>query len=211
MSIFDLPIAPQAVTMDLIDNSGVSPSAFTGGAQTIARGGFRWVAGYTWAAINGDDRAVMMGFIASLRGRENRVRLPVYDNPTRGSYGGTPLVAGASQTGSTITIDGAGSVTNWIKAGDYFSIIVNGEPELKMCTGDRSSVGGDIFGLPFEPRMRASPGNNNAIRVADGVLTPPAGIFMMVDNQAGWSSRPGDPSKVSAIALTFVEDIYATQ
>ena len=75
----------------------------------------------------------MIATIARLRGIGNRLRVKVADNPMLGAYGGVPLVDGAAQTGYTLNIDGCTpGVTKWISEGDYFSVIVNGEPELKI-------------------------------------------------------------------------------
>lgn len=213
MTIYDLSITPTRVAMSLQTNTGAFPSPLSPGIQTITRSASRWVATYTFSNMRGDDRAELLALIAKLRGQEHRVRLPVWDNPKRGVYGGSPLVWGAGQSGGSINIDSAAlSVTDYIKAGDYFSIIVNGEPELKMAVADGDTNGsGQISGLTFEPRLRAVPADNAAIHVEDGVLPTPAGIFFLSEAETGWQSRPGASSKISDIVLQFNEDTFATQ
>ncbi len=211
MATYDLTVAPQIVAVTLRGNTAVYESPLTGNMQTLDRGGLHWVFQYTWTAIFGDDAADMRALVAALRSQANRVRVKVYDNPKRGAYGGTPLVAGASQTGSSLTIDGASnSITDWIKAGDYFSVDVNGEHELKMATADANSDGTGNVTLNFEPALRDSPLDNAAIWVEDGTLPKPGGVFILSDPDATWSSRPTATNRTS-VSLQFTEDVYATQ
>lgn len=212
MTVFALTPVPNLVVMGLRDNTGTFDSPLTAAQQTLDRGGLHWIATYSWTAVRGDDRAELMGLLASMRGRANRIAVPVYDNPKRGAYGGTPLVAGASQTGSTLTIDGCDlSVTNWIRKGDYFSVDVNGQHELKMATADANTDVTGAISIQFEPRLRASPLDNAAIWVEDGVLPKPQGVFLLTNNELAWSSMPGQPTKRSALSLEMREDVFATQ
>ncbi len=212
MATYDLSITPTGVTVELQSNTAVYASALTGSAQTLDRQALKWHLKYSFANLRTDDRATMLSLIASLRGQSNRIRVPVYDNPKRGSYGGTPLVAGASQTGNSLNIDGCSlSVTNWIRAGDYFSVIVNGEPELKMATADANSSGAGAVTLTFEPKLRASPADNAVIYVEDGVLSKPKGIFLQAGPATGWSSVAWTNGQLSSVTLDMVEDVFGTQ
>ncbi len=214
MSIFDLTQVPSTLSMQLIGNTGLFLSPLIASAQTLDRGGLKWQATYNYSNISADRRATLMGLLARLRAQAHRLRVPVYDNPKRGAYGGTPLVNGGSQTGSVVAIDGcSNNITNWIRAGDYFSIVVNGEHELKMCTQDNSSNGsGQIATLEFEPRLRASPLNNAVIFVEDGAIDKPEGIFVLSSANVGWNSRPFQTaSELSQIILSLTEDVFATQ
>ncbi len=212
MSIFDLTPAPRSVAMRPEGNTSLFPSPLIASATTQDRGGQKWHATYSYPNVSAANRAVLMGLIARLRGQAHRLRVPVYDNPKRGAYGGTPLVAGASQTGSSINLDGGlGSVTNWIRSGDYLSIDVNGEHELKMCTLDANSSGG-LITIEFEPRLRASPLNNAVVYVEDGSLPKPRGIFVLTSGNAGWTSSPFQTTtELSQIVLAMIEDVFATQ
>ncbi len=214
MSIYELPQIPTTLSMTLIGNTAVFPSPLIASAQTLDRGGQKWSAVFNYTNISDAKRATLMGLVARLRGQAHRLRVPVYDNPKRGLYGGTPLVDGASQTGSTLAIDGgSNNITNWIRAGDYFSVVVNGEHELKMCTVDASTNGsGQIAVLDFEPRLRASPLNDAVIFVEDGTIDKPEGIFHLTDANIGWSSRPFQTtSELTQMVLSLTEDVFATQ
>ncbi len=211
MAIVTLSVSPSTVSLQLVGNTALYPSPLIASAQTLDRGGLKWKATYNYTNVSGDRRAQLMGLIASLRAQANRVRVKVYDNPKRGGYGGTPLVSGGSQTGSTLLVDGVTNKTNWIRLGDYFSVVVNGEHELKMCTADTNSSGGNIT-IPFEPRLRASPLNNAVVFVEDGGGDVPEGVFVLESNTAGWSSRPfQSTTELSQIVLTLIEDVFATQ
>lgn len=210
MAIVTLSVAPSSVSLELRGNTGLYPSPLIASAQTIDRGGLKWKATYNFSNVSSDRRAVLMGLIASLRGQANRVRIKVYDNPKRGGYGGSPQVSGGSQTGSSLSVDGVNNKTNWIRAGDYFSVDVNGEHELKMCTTDANSSGGNVTIL-FEPRLRASPLNNATLYVGDGGNVP-EGVFVLEGQAAGWSSRPFQSStELGQIVLSLIEDVFATQ
>ncbi len=211
MTVFDLNQTPTDVTMEVVGNTGLFSSPLIASAQTLARS-TKWNANYRFNNLRDDDRADLMGTIAALRGQDNRLRVPVFDNPKRGAYGGTPLVDGGSQTGFSLNIKGATfNILDWIRKGDYFSIDANGEHELKMATDDANSDGAGLVVLSFTPRIRFAPLDNAGIFVEDGVLTKPQGIFLLESADTGWSSRPGFPSKVSSMALAMTEDVFATQ
>ncbi len=211
MSTIDLTQSPSMLTMRLAGGTAIFTSGLIGSTTTLDRGGFHWEAIYTYMNLHHVKRAELMGIIAKLRAQANRLRIPVWDNPKRGAYGGTPLVDGASQEGSDIDVNGVGTVSDWIMLGDYFGITVNGEVELKLCTADASSSGGDI-NIEFEPRLRASPANGAAIIVDDGALGAPTGVFIPREPTQGWSSRPFQSgSELSSITLSMVEDYFASQ
>lgn len=212
MSILDLSEVPNLVAMQLSGNTGIFQSPLNGSIQTLDRGGLRWEAQYTFSKLRGDARANLIGTLAGLRAQANRLRVPVYDNAKRGLYGGTPTVDGASQTGNSINLaDLSNNITDWIRKGDYFSIDVNGEHELKMATADASSNGTGLITVSFEPRLRTSPLDNAVVYVEDDVLPKPRGIFILTDPNALWSSRPGSPSHISVVSLAMTEDLFATQ
>ncbi len=202
--------APNTVRMDLVGNTGLFPSPLIASAQTLDRGGLKWRYAMNLNNLQDADRGPLMGLMASLRSQANRLRVEVFDNPKRGGYGGTPLVNGASQTGSSINLDGVTNKTNWIRAGDYISIDVNGDHELKMCTADANSAGAAVT-VNFEPRLRASPLNNAAVFVEDGALSIPEGIFVLADSIVGWTSKPHQTGHLMDAQLVLIEDVFATQ
>lgn len=112
---------------------------------------------------------------------------------TVGTQGGTPLINGASQTGSTLATDGwSASITNVLRAGDLFTIdgVYSVNPISKSSTGRlqtfvvtanaSSTAGGAVAALAIFPpivtsgttqNVTNSPADNAAINVlgASGV------------------------------------------
>jgi hypothetical protein len=210
MATFDFTTAPTSVSLALLSNTGLFPSPLIASAQTIDRGGAKWRYVLNFGAVSGDRRAEVLAAIARCKGQANRLRIPVYDNPKRGGYGGNPLVNGGSQTGNSLNVDGVTNKSNWIRAGDYFSVVVNGEHELKMCTADANSSGGTVT-ISFEPPLRASPLNNATVWVEDGSDVP-EGVFLLENVTQGWSSQPHNSSShLTQASLQFIEDVFATQ
>lgn len=188
--------APNSMAVEFLSNTDRFMSPFNGAIQTVDRSGERMVITVTYTSLQQADYATLIGFIAKLNGQQHRVNLPYHALNNRGVLSGTPLVAGASQTGNTLNIDGVGTVSNWMRAGDIFS--VNGE--LKISTADVNSSAG-LATLSFMPRLHTDPPNNDPIEV-----TAPTGVFMLAENRTGWSHRPGIFTDVT---LQFIEDIAA--
>lgn len=104
---------------------------------------------------------------------------------TVGTYGGTPLVNGASQTGATLATDGWSSGATALKKGDQFTLdgvysvnpiskVSTGELQVFTITADTSDTSGAIAALPITPSITvtgpqqtvsASPANNAPINM----------------------------------------------
>ena len=89
---------------------------------------------------------------------------------TLGAGGGTPLVAGASQTGASIATDGWPATTLVLKAGDLVTF-ATGATVVYDITADVTSDGAGLATLPVSPNVFAggSPGNNDAIAITAAV------------------------------------------
>lgn len=144
--------------------------------------GSKWKATYSLPRMNRDQAAPWQAFFLLLEGGVNT--FDAYDPDAvipRGIASGAPLVAGGSQTGSSLTTDGwTASATNILMAGDYIS--VNGE--LKMITANVSSNGSGEATLTFKPALRAAPADNSPITVSGCTCT----MILDSDSQAMWSS-----------------------
>ncbi len=199
MTTYAFPaLTPNRSVVELVSNTERFQSGISGAVQTVARDGAFWRLRMNFTNLKADDKAVLKAFVSRLEGQRHRFTVHDHGNVQRGAFGGTPLVAGANQLGTQVTIDGAtASVTNWIRAGDMFS--VNGE--LKMCTADANSDGSGNVTVNFVPALRNAPADNAAITTAN-----PTGTFMLEANDVGWSNKPGDFSDFTLIA---VEDISA--
>jgi hypothetical protein len=94
--------------------------------------------------------------------------MPVFGHTNRGDGGGTPLVAGASQTGASLNTDGWPATTTVLRAGDFFS--VNGE--LKMVIADCVSDASGNATVEFAPILRSAPADNAALTLGSDYLAP---------------------------------------
>lgn len=190
-------ITPTSMSWELISNTqqfvGIS-----GAIQVAQRAGQRWTVTLEFSTLANNDRAVLQAFVAQVLGLADNFTLSPADYDPRGSFGGTPLVAGGSQTGNSLNLDGCTpSVTNWIRAGDFFQV----GNELKMATEDASSDGAGAITVSFVPELRAAPADNAAITTTD-----PEGVFRFVQPRMGWSSRP---PYISSMSLECIEDVLA--
>lgn len=190
-------ITPTSMSWELIANTqqfvGIS-----GAIQVAQRAGQRWTVTLEFSTLANNDRAVLQAFVAQVLGLADNFTLSPADYDPRGAFGGTPLVAGGSQTGNSLNLDGCTpSVTNWIRAGDFFQV----GNELKMATEDASSDGAGAITVSFVPELRAAPADNAAITTTD-----PEGVFRFVQPRMGWSSRP---PFISSMSLECIEDVLA--
>jgi hypothetical protein len=176
----------------LASNSAIFGDPLKGAVQTLARPGAKWTVTMYFDSLGEDERAELAAFLVQLRGHENRAKIYNHAHTQRGYAGGTPLVAGSSQTGTSLTTDGWSGSNPVLRAGDYFA--VNGE--LKMITSDANHSGGSAT-LNFEPALRASPPDNDPIDVSN-----PEATFVLRGPDVKWSNRPAD---LSAFTIEFIE------
>ncbi len=197
MTIYTFPsVVPNESQIDFISNTQTFVSPISGAVQTVDRGGERLIYRMSFRNLQNPDRALLIGFIAQLNGQQHRFQVYNHAEENRGVLSGTPQVVGAGQTGNTLNIDGVGSVNNWMRTGDFFS--VNGE--LKISTSDINSSGGTAT-LQFSPRLRVSPADNDPVTVSQGV-----GTFMLLEPQTSWANRPNG---LSDFTIVGIEDIAA--
>lgn len=168
MANAELPItAVTSVTRTLRGAVGVSTSPFTGTQQVQDWGGAWWEYDIEFSIRQGSDGRRLSAFFAALRGPADTFifRDPFIENP---AALGTPLVNGASQTGSSLITDGWG--TRPMFAGDFFQLGTLGTTQLYQITADAAPSGGNMT-LQFVPALRSSPANNAALNVVNpGVL-----------------------------------------
>lgn len=154
--------------------------------QTVQLSGAMWRMDLTLRAMTRAEAAKWIAFFLKLRGMSETFY--GFDPDWIENLGsarltpGTPLVKGASQTGTSLLIDGCPiNVTGYLKAGDYY---VAGS-ELKRLTADVSTNGSGEATLVGEPYFRNSPGDNTAITVAN----PKVKMRLVDDSQLAWLSN----------------------
>jgi hypothetical protein len=169
------------VRFGLETNTQTFTSPFTKTVQRLGLGGDRWIATYSLPMMNRAQAAPWKAFFDLLEGSVNMFNGfdPDCTEPL-GSGTGTPLVNGADQTGSALSIDGCTPSVMFLKTGDYFA--VNGE--LKRLTADAPADGSGHAVLNFKPALRAAPADNAPITVHKPTCT----MILTDDNQAIFES-----------------------
>ncbi len=151
-----------------------------GGPETVlARQGSRWRAVFTLPPMPRADAGAWTAFFAALRGAFGTFEGydPAARTP-RGAAGGTPLVAGGSQTGNALATDGwPASTTGVLLAGDYIEL----DGRYHMVVEDASSDGTGAATLSIEPALRSSPPDNEPIVTANPVC-----VMRLAANEVGW-------------------------
>jgi len=126
------------------------------------------------------DAMNWFGFFRSLRSSNGSFYLgdPHNTTPqgTASSSPGTPLIAGADQTGNTLTIDGApNSQTGWLLRGDWIQIGSGSSSRLYTITADVDTDGSGNATLDIQPAIRTAPADNDPVTVSSTV-----GVFRLV-------------------------------
>lgn len=180
MPILTFPaVKPRLESLQFVSNSLEFVSDLDGTIQTASLTGGKWGLSQSFVNLSNDEGCDLKAFLLSLRGQSGRAYITPYEaTKRRGTGGGTPLVEGASQSGSSLLTSGWSASETVLKAGDYFE--VNGE--FKMAVADAVSDGtGDAL-VEFEPALRASPPDNSSL-----IINNPKIIMMLEnDDQAQW-------------------------
>lgn len=121
---------------------------------------------------NPNVRALVQALNQSIReGTVWDVQHP-YWHVRKGAGGGSPLVNGVGQTGSSLVIDGASiNITNWLRQGDIIKLTTG--PVVFDVAGDVSTNGSGQATIPISPPIFVgdSPTDNSAVEIN------PANIF----------------------------------
>lgn len=192
-----LPTHTGIAKIDLraVQVTAMTMSPFTYKQQVVVHPGQRWEAEISLPPMKRADAEAWVGWLLSLRGRSGTFLLgdPLATSPI-GNGGGTPLVQGADQTGSTLVIDGCtASQSTYLAAGDYIQLGSGASSQLYKVTQTASS---DIAGnatLEIWPELRSSPADNATITV-----DAPKGLFRLSTNEVNWSIN-----EASVFGVTF--------
>ena len=194
------PARFRASSFGLETNTQTFTSPFNKETQRYLLGGARWKASFTLPRMDRDQQAAWRSFFDRLEGSYGTFNAydPDYYGKPRGNPSGTPLVNGASQTGSSLITDGWTASTTILKIGDYFT--VNGE--LKRVTADATSDGSGNATLSFKPALRNSPGDNAALTVRTATCL----MVLADDMQAMWDT---DERGISAEKVFSAIEVFS--
>ena len=182
-----MPAAPrfQRARFGLRSNTQVFVSPLNGSVQTVELPGARWFANYQLPPLAESEANLHLwkSFLVSLRGPAGRFYGfdPAHLTP-RGAATGTPLVNGASQTGTAPATDGwTINITGILKDGDLIAFDTSAGRELHMQKGDVNSNASGQATLTLEPPIRTAPADNATIVVAS-----PSCVMMLAQPDVEW-------------------------
>ncbi len=177
MTVYSFPstvsIARSGAKWGLLGNTVAGTSSLSGTVQTKEFPAPHWAGQITTVPLIGAARHDLAVFLAQLRGGGQRF---YYGDPLylklgpQGTAGGTPLVNGTSQTGTSLITDGWNFSETVVKKGDYCHYDnASGGRELHLITADGTSDGSGNLTLPLEPPIRVSPADGAAITVTNAM------------------------------------------
>lgn len=174
----NMPAGPGVVRVRLYKETAVaiSESPWTFASQVQVHPGQKWGAEITLPIMAREDAEPWQVFLLQLNGRAGTFFLgdPFATSP-RGTWLGTPLVKGGSQTGQTLTIDGLTTGAT-IEPGDLFQI---GQRLYKYIGSSTATADGSgELTLDIWPRLRESPSDNASI-----ITENPVGLFRLASNE----------------------------
>ena len=168
--------APSSITPRLITTRGELRSAFGGSVQRISRTGSRWAFDVVMPPMTA---ATALEWVNILEEADTCILQLPEPGITIGSPG-TPLVNGATQTGTSLITD-AWTASYAIPKGKFIGVSVSGLQYLYQTTTAVTASGAGAATLVLRPMLRASPADNAAlivnpatvegfVTVADGAL-----------------------------------------
>jgi len=169
---------------------GSTRSPFTQDPEVFVHQGQVWVVMIQPPPFNrADAEDKLISFLLSLNGMEGTFTMGDPTGATaRGALGGTPLVAGASQTGQDLNIDGCSNdITGWLKKGDYIQLGSGSTARLYKSLVDSNTNGSGETTLTLWPAitLNNSPANNATVTTASCV-----GLFRLASNKMPWDLAP---------------------
>lgn len=173
-----------SLTLRAVNQTAMTMSPFTYKQQVHNHSGQRWEAELQLPPMKYEDAEVWLAWLLSLNGRAGTFLMGDPNRATaRGTPTGTPLVKGAGQTGSSLTIDGCtASTSGWLKAGDYIQLGTGASATLHKVLQD-VDVGTNGEGeLDLWPSIRTAPADNSTVIVSNTV-----GRWRLNSGQQDWS------------------------
>ena len=169
------------------DTVSVTESPFTLSQQVVRHAGAKWSATINIPPVKRSDAEYWNSFLLRLRGQFGTFLVGDPNAATpRGSASsapGTPVVNGASQTGSDLAIDGLpASATGYLKAGDYIQLGTAATSRLYKVLEDVDSNASGEATLNLWPDLRSSPADDATV-----VVSGAKGVFRLASNDASWT------------------------
>ena len=188
MSILTFPtIVPNREDWGPDANALTFSSPLSRTTQTLLFPGTKWQASLGFSGLEPAEWRDLEAFVADMDGMSGRVYYgPSHAATPRGTAGGTPLVNGGSQTGSSMVTDGWAASETVLRRGDYIAYDITGGRSLHILTADAASDGAGNATLPIAPPIRVSPADNEPI-----ITSAPTCVMMFASNVNLGSYQPG--------------------
>lgn len=173
----------------------LSQSPFTLAHQVISHAGQQLSASINLPPMNTAEAEEWVTFLMQLKGRTGTFLMgdPSREFP-QGSAGGSPVISGAGQSGSTLSITGAAaSVTGWLKAGDYIQVGSGSTASLYKTLTDTNTDGAGAAIIDIWPDLHLTPVDASAV-----VVNSPVGRWRLASGATTW-----DVSSASIYGISF--------
>ena len=180
---------------------GVTRSPFTGSQQVQSHQGKWWEFEASLKPMTRASAEEWISFMISLNGMQGTFLLgDPLGTTARGIGTGTPLVKGASQTGSSLITDGwTASQTGILKAGDYIQLGAGSSSKLYKVLVDANSDGSGNATFDIFPSINTAVADNSAITVAS-----PKGLFRLASNEMGFDLQQAQNYGIAFSAIGVV-------
>ena len=211
-TVFPANILPSEIAFGLRSNTQVFRSPLTASIQTLRMPGAAWTGRAVFNDLEDDEARVLEAFLVDLDGMNGRFYFGDYSlTQPRGTMSGhtnSLQVRGASQTGSTLSIDnGVPNLANAFLPGDYIAYPTSLGRELKMVTAAANFNGSGQTTLSIAPNIRTSPADNAAVayrlNTANDIGTSDTTCVMrLASDETQWAVRS---PVITGISITFIE------
>lgn len=160
--------APRGLTFRPVTRRRDLEPAFGGPISRIRRLGTKWSVDVEMPPMRYAEAA--MEWVAALTSAEaETVILALHQPGFDPGAPGTPLVNGAGQLGSTLSLD-AFTPAYVARPGQWFNLTVSGRKYLYQVAAETVATGGVMASLSINPMIRRSPADNSAAEFAAPVI-----------------------------------------
>lgn len=183
------------VTLRAVNQTSMTMSPFTYKQQIYNHAGQRWEAEVQLPPMRRTNAEQWIAWLLSLNGRSGTFLMgDPLGCTARGALGGTPVVNGSSQTGSSISIDGcSNSITAWMKAGDYIQLGAASTATFHKVLQDVNTNASGQATLDIWPSIRTAPADGATVITSNTV-----GRFRLNAGEQNWSIN-----NASVYGITF--------
>ena len=196
MTTYAIPttVGFSSVEFGLQNNNQVFESPLSKDIQVLELTGSKWYATFNLPPMKKENALEYIGFLQRLQGRVHSFYGydPSHRSPSGTIAGSTLLVDGASQTGTSLNLDGGANSTLVLKAGDFFSV----NNELKMITTNATTDGSGDVTVNFVPSLRTSPSDNAVI-----TTTNPVCAMKLISDNTTYSINNANLYGISFVGL----------